>query len=79
MLKNNTEIVPEAVVLEKIAVYLPDAEVKQFMAFQQYFKPINTLIEARVFEEKDSTVLLDFDHAGVLVKVRRNDVLWRIN
>ncbi len=63
----------------KIPVYMPDAEVKQFLAFQQYFRPISVLIEAKVFEEKNSTVLLDFDHLGTLVKVRRNDVLWRIN
>lgn len=60
---------------EKIAVYMPDKEVKQFLVFQQHFQPITMLIEAHVFEQKDATILLDFDALGVLRKIRRNDVL----
>lgn len=70
---------PIEAIPEKIPVFMPDEEVKQFLIFQQYFKPITVLINAHVFEQKDATILLDFDHSGTLVKVRRNDALWKIN
>lgn len=74
MQKTPIEAIPES-----IPVFMPDAEVKQFLVFQQHFKPITVLIDAGVFEQKDATILLDFDHFGTLVKVRRNDALWKIN
>lgn len=61
---------------EKIAVYIPDNEAKQFLIFQQYFIPINILIEKKVFEQKNATILLDFDKYGNMQSIRRNDLLY---
>lgn len=61
---------------EKIPVYLPDAEVKQFMVFQEFYAPIVLMIESDVFKQKNATILLDFDKFGVLRSIRREDMLY---
>ena len=61
---------------ERIPVYLPDEEVKKFMIFQEFFEPISILVQNHVFEQKNATILLDFDKDGVIRSVRRQDFLY---
>lgn len=61
---------------EKIPVFIPDVEAKQFLIFQQYYEPFVLLIEKKVFEQKNATVSLDFDKLGVLRAIRRQDFLY---
>lgn len=61
---------------EKTTVYLIPSEVTQFLLFQQYYQPFSLLVDRQVFEQKNATVLLDFDHLGVLQTIRRNDSLY---
>ena len=70
--KNNKNLLPEV-----IPVYLPDDEVKKFLVFQEFYDQVMTLVASKVFEQKDCTILLDFDNRGTLMKVRRNDVLFK--
>jgi len=60
----------------KIPVFMPDEEVKQFLIFQKHFEPISLLVNNGVFEQKNATILLDFDKDGVLKSVRRQDFLF---
>jgi hypothetical protein len=60
----------------KIAVYVADEEASKFLLFQEHFDVFSTLLESQVFEQKNATILLDFDYLGVLQSVRRNDYLY---
>jgi hypothetical protein len=62
--------------LPVIPVYMPDEEVKRFLVFQQHYQPISILVDNGVFEQKNATILLDFDKDGVLKSVRRQDYLF---
>lgn len=62
----------------KIPVYMPDEEVQKFLVFQKHYKPISILVENQVFEQKNATILLDFDKDGVLKSVRRQDYLFTV-
>lgn len=61
---------------ELIPIFIPNEEAKRFLIFQQYYEPVSLLIDKKVFEQKNATVLLDFDHLGILQSVRRNDILY---
>lgn len=60
----------------EVAVYLADPDVHKWMLFQQYYDPFTLLIDRHVFEQRNATVSLDFDHLGILQTIRRNDFLF---
>lgn len=60
----------------EVAVYMPDEKAKQFLAFQQYYEPISILLERKVFEQKNATISLFFDHQSVLQTVQRKDYVF---
>ena len=60
----------------EVAVYIPDADATKWLLFQQYYEPFTLLAERHVFEQKNATILLDFDHLGILQNIRRNDFLY---
>lgn len=62
----------------EIAVYIPDEDAKKWLLFQQYYEPFNLLAEKQVFEQKNATILLDFDHFGKIQAIRRNDFLYSV-
>jgi hypothetical protein len=62
----------------RIPVFMPDAEVKKFLVFQKHYEPISILVDNGVFEQKNATILLDFDKDGVLKSVRRQDYLFTV-
>lgn len=62
--------------MDKVAIYIPDEEAKQFLIFQQYFEPVNAIIEAGVFEIRNGSAILHFDSQGTLQGINRADVLY---
>jgi len=64
--------------LPVIPVFMPDDEVKKFLVFQQFYQPISILVENGVFEQKNATILLDFDKDGELKGIRRHDYLFTV-
>lgn len=66
----------KTIIEERIPIYVLDDEAKKFIVFQQYYKPFNILIKSNVFDQKNATILLDFDHEGELKSVRRHDILY---
>lgn len=62
--------------MESIPIFLPDADAKLFLVFQENFDTFATLIEADVFTQRNATILMDFDSGGVLQNIRRNDYLY---
>ena len=62
--------------MDKVAIFVPDSEAKQFLLFQQYFEPFTTLVDAGVFHIRNGSAVLHFDSEGVLQLVNRADVLY---
>lgn len=60
----------------KIPIYVLDKEAKQFILFQKNYDLFNLLLSSKVFEQKNCTILLDFDKFGTLKAIRRNDYLY---
>ncbi len=73
---NKTVKIPGNVIPEQIPVFMPDADVKRFLVFQEYYQPFVLMIEKEVFKQKNATILLDFDRFGVLRTIRRQDFLY---
>ncbi len=61
---------------QKIAIYIPDEEAKKFLLFQQHYELFTLLLDKKVFEQKNASVILNFDHLGDLQTIERNDFLW---
>ncbi len=64
------------VTMDKIAVFVPDAEAQQFLLFQQYFEPFNVMLGAGVFNIRSGSATLHFDGDGTLKTINRSDVLY---
>lgn len=62
--------------MDKVAIFIPDDEARQFLLFQQYFEPFTTLVDAKVFEIRNGSAVLHFDAEGVLQLVNRSDVIY---
>ena len=60
----------------EVAVYLPDEDAKKFLLFQEHYDLFSLLLERGVFEQKKASVILDFDHTGMLQSIRRNDFMY---
>lgn len=61
---------------ETTTLFLIPTEVQKFVLFQQYYEPFSILLNYKVFEQKNATVLIDFDHEGILKSIRRNDFMY---
>lgn len=60
----------------ELAAFMPVSDVKKFIVFQHYYEPISLLIDRKVFEQKNATVSLRFDHLGILQSIDRQDILY---
>lgn len=61
---------------ETTTLFLIPTEVQKFLLFQEYYELFNILLTHKVFEQKNATVLIDFDHEGILKSIRRNDYMY---
>lgn len=60
----------------KVAIFVADPDVTKWLLFQQFYDPFTLMVEKQVFGQKNATILLDFDHLGILQTIRRNDFLY---
>lgn len=59
-----------------ITIYATDETAQQFVLFQKHYEPFSVMLNAGVFEQKNATISLHFDHMGTLQIVQRADVLY---
>lgn len=60
----------------KVAVYIPDAEAKKFLVFQQYYDIFSILIDKKIFDTRNGSIALHFDKEGVLQSIQRADFMY---
>jgi hypothetical protein len=60
----------------EVAVYMPDAQAKQFILFQQHYEPFLVMVDNGVFAIRNGSATLNFDSQGVLQAIQRNDYLY---
>lgn len=58
-------------------LFLIPEEAHKFLLFQKYYEPISKMIDAGVFEQRNVTLNMYFDHDGVLQTIGRSDVLYK--
>jgi hypothetical protein len=61
---------------EKIAIYVPDAEAKMFLLFQEHFDQFNLMVNSGVFDVRNGSVTLHMDKNGSIKTINRSDVLY---
>ena len=57
----------------KIPIYIPDAEAKQFIIFQQHYDVFTVLLDNNVFGQRNAAFTLHFDKNGILQTIQRTD------
>ena len=62
--------------IEKVAVYVADADAAKFILFQQHFEPFSVMLDCGVFDIRNGSAILHFDQNGTLQAVNRADVLY---
>tara|TARA_R110000868_G_scaffold9825_1_gene48328 strand:- start:141 stop:344 length:204 start_codon:yes stop_codon:yes gene_type:complete len=62
--------------MEKIAIYVPDAEAKMFLKFQEYYDTFCLLEEHGVFEVRNGSVTMHMDKFGAIKAINRSDILY---
>jgi hypothetical protein len=60
----------------EVAVYMPDAQAKKFLQFQQFYPQFSLLLEKKVFEQKNASVIMHFDSKGGIQLIERHDFLF---
>ncbi len=63
--------------MEPIAVFIPDEDAKKFLLFQEHFETFSVIEGAGVFNIRNGSAVLHFDHLGTLQAINRADVLYK--
>jgi hypothetical protein len=61
---------------EPIAIYVPDAEARKFLLFQEHYDTFCLLLESGVFDVRNGSVTLHMDKQGSIKAINRSDVLY---
>lgn len=61
----------------EVAVYLPDAEAKKWLLFQEFYSPFTLMLDSHVFEVRNGSVVLHFDANGSIQAINRTDYLYK--
>lgn len=61
---------------QTITIFATDETARQFLLFQEHFDVFSTMINKGVFNIKNGSVALHFDHNGILQTIQRADVLY---
>lgn len=61
---------------DKIAIYIPDEEAKQFLLFQEHYETFLLMVEHGTFDVRNGSVTLHFDKHGDIKTINRSDVLY---
>jgi len=62
--------------MDKIPIYVLDAEAKQFLVFQEHYEVFSAMQEADALSVGWGKVTLNFAH-GMLQNVVKEEVAWR--
>jgi hypothetical protein len=60
----------------KIPVYMLNDEAKKFLLFQEHYDTFSTLLDKGVFNIKNGSAKINFDHNGVITTIERADMLY---
>jgi len=61
---------------DEVKIIITTPEAVRWQVFQQYYKPIATMIDAGVFSIVNGSVALHFDSEGTLQTIQRADTLY---
>lgn len=56
----------------KIPIYVLDTEAKQFLIFQQYFRPFSLLVDNGVFSIKGGRAEIHFSKLGEIIGIDKH-------
>lgn len=62
---------------ETTTVFLIPEEAQKFLEFQKNYKTFMLLLNQGVFDQRNATISLYFDHDGTLQTIIRNDFLYK--
>jgi len=60
----------------EVTIILTTPEAMQFREYQQDYELFNLLKSRGVFDQKNASVTLNFDHNGVLQTIQRQDFMY---
>jgi hypothetical protein len=60
----------------KIPVFMLNEEAKKFLLFQEHYDTFSTMLEKGVFNIKNGSAKINFDHNGVVTTIERNDIIY---
>ena len=61
---------------ETVTLILPPAEAALFVEFQKHHDKVMKLLTARVFDVRDGSVVIHYDHDGNIRTIDRHDHLF---
>lgn len=59
-----------------ITIILTTNDAEKFKLFQKYYDNFGTLLDSKVFEQKNACISLNFDNEGVIKTIERKDILY---
>lgn len=60
----------------EITIFISDQEAIQFRLFQQHYSQFMLMVNKGVFQVRDGSVEVHFDHTGTIQKIDRHDPLY---
>lgn len=62
-----------------IPVFIPDADAKKFLVFQEHYDLFTLMLEKGVFKQKNAAITLNFDSNGTLQTIQRSDFMYSLS
>ena len=62
--------------MNEVTVFLTTPEAEMFKDFQQFHDTFALLVKRGVFDVKGGSVVIHFDHLGMIQKIERHDSLF---
>lgn len=62
--------------IDEITIFMSNQEAIQFRMFQQYYEQFVLMVSKGVFDIRDGSVEVHFDHFGAIQKIDRHDPLF---
>jgi len=63
--------------MNETPVFMSASDIDKFISFQKYYDVFNELLEAKVFDIKTGSVVLDFNNKGELMDIKVNVTVFR--
>lgn len=62
--------------IAEVTILLPEEEAKKWMMFQRYYDMFSLMVDRGVFEQKNCSISLHFDHNGILQTIQNSGFLY---